>query len=497
MPYFVTDDSECPSWAVVKDDGEVIACHDSKDSAVDQMVAISLEEGIEPGGERYMKKKKKYKRDLPENYRPALAEDVPEGRACGNCIFFDESRISEDGERAWCTKWEDYVRGGFYCNGWEAAEERAVNLKAPAFMRAAARQGLRYYEQGKGGDGLVARTIREARAMAEGNVTADKWVRIAAWIARHMPDLDAPANKPGNEDYPGAGAVAHLLWGSGPSKRNAERAMKYAQGVVARIEKENEGRAKGEALSKIETRVTPTKFEVRDEGEGMRFSGYAAVWDSPSEPLPFTETIRKGAFKYSLKKARNDIKFLWNHDTGEILGSTRAGTLNLTEDNVGLKVEGVLPNTSRGRDVAELLKRGDVDSMSFGFSVPQGGDEWNEDGTLRTLTSVRLHEVSLVAYPAYSATAGTASVRGIDKLAKRADLDADALADAILRLEEGEDISQEDGEMLIAAISSALGSKDEPEEAVEENSEPIAEENSDSAMLEIKKKKLELLLKRV
>jgi hypothetical protein len=61
MPYFVTDDSECPSWAVVKDDGEVIACHDSKESAVDQMVAISLEEGIEPGGEL---------RDLPDKLSP-------------------------------------------------------------------------------------------------------------------------------------------------------------------------------------------------------------------------------------------------------------------------------------------------------------------------------------------------------------------------------------------------------------------------------------------
>jgi hypothetical protein len=53
-------------------------------------------------------------------------------------------------------------------------EERQVNLTPPAFMRAAARQGLRYYEEGLAGDGLVDRTVREARAMAAGNVTADK-----------------------------------------------------------------------------------------------------------------------------------------------------------------------------------------------------------------------------------------------------------------------------------------------------------------------------------
>ena len=41
-------------------------------------------------------------RELPENYRPALAEDVPEGRACGNCIFFNELKKSDDGTRAYC-----------------------------------------------------------------------------------------------------------------------------------------------------------------------------------------------------------------------------------------------------------------------------------------------------------------------------------------------------------------------------------------------------------
>ncbi len=52
MPYFISDDTDCPSWAVIKDDGEVIACHDSKQSAIDQMVALSVAEDLEPGGER-------------------------------------------------------------------------------------------------------------------------------------------------------------------------------------------------------------------------------------------------------------------------------------------------------------------------------------------------------------------------------------------------------------------------------------------------------------
>lgn len=363
------------------------------------------------------------------------------------------------------------------------SEERAVNLKPPAYMRAAARLGLRYYEEGKGGDGLVEKTIREARAMASGNVTAEKWVRIRAWIARHLVDLDSPAARPDSDDYPSAGVVAHLLWGSGPTKRGAQRALAYAEGVVARLEEENEGRAKGEALSKIETRVNVTEFEIREESEGMRFSGYAAVFNSPSEPLPFTEVIERGAFHKTLR-SKNDVKFLWNHDSGEILGSTRAKTLSLIEDERGLRVEGLLPNTSRGRDVAELLRRGDVDSMSFGFSVPAGGDDWSKDGAQRTLKSVRLHEVSLVAFPAYPGTAGLQSVRGFDKVAQRAEVDPDQLADAWIKVEEGQTLTEDEGRLLKQVVD-ALVPQPEPAEATEAA--------PDLSMLELKKKKLALL----
>ena len=369
------------------------------------------------------------------------------------------------------------------CESSSKEEFRQVNLEPPAYMRAAARQGLKYYEEGLAGDGLVERTVREARAMASGSVTADKWVRIRAWIARHLVDLDSPNANPNSDGYPSAGVVAHLLWGSGPSKRSAQRALDYAEGVVSRIEAENEGRAKGEALSKIETRVNTTEFEIREEDDGMTFTGYAAVFDSPSEPLPFIERIQRGAFRKSLR-AKNDIKFLWNHDTGEILGSTRAKTIQLIEDERGLRIEGRLPNTSRGRDVAELLKRGDVDSMSFGFSVPAGGDAWNSDGSERTLKSVRLHEVSLVAFPAYAGTAGLQSVRGLDKIAERTGVDAEALADALLKIEDGTEISGDEKEMLSRVIAD-LG----PEEVVEEVIEP------DLSSLNLKKKKLELLSK--
>lgn len=504
MPYFIWDESPtCSGWAVVKEDGEAIACHKDKQSAIEQMVAVSVAEGIEPGG-TYTPQVGNTGNDRAEASELEVGQYV-------RWIADNEVVIGEiyaiNGDRLE-VKLYDEEDGVFYETELivivdaarvevvenlptnepeieddiedETAAVRQVNLTPPAYMRAAARQGLRYHEEGLSGDGLAPTTVREARAMAEGNVTADKWVRIRAWIARHLDDLDAPDAQVGADGYPTPGVVAHLLWGSGPSKRAARRALAYAEGVVSRIEAENEGRAKGEALSKVETRTNATEFEVREEGDGMTFSGYAALFDSPSEPLPFIERIKPGAFRKSLR-SRNDIKFLWNHDAGEILGSTRAKTLKLYEDERGLRVEGTLPNTSRGRDVAELLKRGDVDSMSFGFSVPAGGDSWNEDGSERTLKSVRLHEVSLVAWPAYTATSGTVAVRGIDKLAERANVDADALADALLKLEDGQEISTDDRNLLEKVIDELAPKADEPK--------------GDIGMLALKKKKLELLMK--
>jgi HK97 family phage prohead protease len=499
MPYFITDTAEgCSGWATIKDDGEVIGCHTTKQDAIDQMIAVSLAEDMEPGGERA----------LPENYRPALADDVPEGRACGNCMFYDEDRVNEAGDKAWCEKWDEFVDGGFYCNAWQADDDsdeidddeddlRAINQDAPAYMRASARRGLELYAEGKGGDGLVERTIREARLMANGQVSDDKWIRIAAWIARHMDDLDAPDADPDSDGYPSAGVVAHLLWGSGPSKARARAAMAYAEGVVERIRAEertandlqnekwrsialNLNKDERQSMTTtVERRVNTVEFDVRNgeaSSDGMSFTGYAAVFNSPSEPLPFTEVIREGAFKRSLK-SRNEIKLFMNHNTDVVLGSTRAGTLKLSEDSRGLLAQAELPDTSAGRDLSVLMKRGDVSSMSFGFSVPPKGDAWSSDGATRELHQVRLHEVSIVTgFPAYEAT--TATVRSLDILAQRTAVDVDALSDAILKLEAGETLDDSHADLISEVVQKLR-----------------ADKPSEVDMLEIKRKQLDLMLK--
>jgi hypothetical protein len=464
------------------------------------------------------KKMKKQKRVLPDNYRPSLSEDVPEGRACGNCIFYKEDDVKEfpNGElRAWCEKWDDYVSGAYYCNAWQPAEEieedledeldeemedeleesRQVNLTPPAYMRAAARRGLELNRQGFGGDGLTDKTKQEARDMADGRVSEDKWRRIAPWIARHLVDLDAPKNNnPNDPGYPGAGLVAHLLWGSSGTKRGAQRTLDYAQGVVDRLDAEEQQsrwssvnvklnkEEKENKVSKVERRVkTDIDFELRidnAEADGMRFTGYAAVFNSDSEPLPFIERIMPGAFKRSLK-ARNEVKLFKNHNMDEVLASTRSKTLKLTEDSTGLLAEATLPDTTAGRDLAVLMKRGDVHAMSFGFSVPAKGDRWSNDGMTRELHQIRLHEVSIVTgFPAYEAT--TASVRSLDILASRTNVDADALADAMIKLEAGEKLADSQADLLQEVVTKLRGN----------------EPNQDD-LLELKRKQLDLLLKMV
>jgi HK97 family phage prohead protease len=276
------------------------------------------------------------------------------------------------------------------------------------------------------------------------------------------------------------------LWGGGGSKRSAERALEYADGVVGRLEAEAEDRSTvtGEAKGKLETRfVEVEQFEIREDGDGMRLEGYAALFNSRSENLGgFTETIAPGAFRASLK-SRNNVFLFWNHETGSPLASTRAGTLNLVEDDRGLRVSAVLANTTLGRDVRELVSTGVISGFSFGFSMPaRGGDSWNAEGTERVLKSVRLFEVSLVSMPAYKATEGTATVRGLDKVALRADVDADALADALLKIENGEDISSDDRTLLQTVIDELAPTPEAP--VVDKGLE----------MLALKKKKLQLLM---
>lgn len=234
-------------------------------------------------------------------------------------------------------------------------------------------------------------------------------------------------------------------------------------------------------MTKVEMRqVQVQDLEVREIGDGATFTGYAAVFNSDSEPLPFVEQIRPGAFQRTLS-SRNNIKMYVNHDDTLVLASTRAGTLRLSEDSRGLRAEADLPDTTYARDLTVLLRRGDVDSMSFGFSVPRGGDEWSQDGQRRYLNEVRLHEVSVVSNPAYEATSAT--IRKAMLLAQRTQTDAEALADALSALELGSQLSDDQASLLVDVVERQR-LKTEPQE-------------NPADLLNILRDKLELLAKAV
>jgi hypothetical protein len=145
--------------------------------------------------------------------------------------------------------------------------------------------------------------------------------------------------------------------------------------------------------------------ELRAEVAGNRLAGHAAVFGTHADLESHWEAIAPEAFTEGLKRG-DDVKALWNHDTGMVLGSTAAETLRLDVDDRGLRFEVDLPDTSYARDLRELVGRADVNAMSFGF-LP-GDDEWSRapDGRrLRTHTSIkRLVEISPVSLPAYDGT---------------------------------------------------------------------------------------------
>ena len=593
MPYQITDEhSECPTWAVVKTvDGQLMGCHATESEAQDQLTALNISEyGDEaradapaplkdqikgsdtnkPGSakgksggivineatEKGLKKKVKDHNDkMKGDDRPiwtrttlgavkavyrrgagAFSTSHRPGMTRGqwaiarvNAFLYLCSAGRPENKRYITDNDLLHPEHPKY-SGKRSLEERITSVAPPEYMQAAARKGLEYLKEGEGGDGLVAQTITDARKMASGTVTYEKWKKIGPWIARHLVDLDAPKNRDKNDpDYPGAGLVAHLLWGSGPSKADALRAKEYAEGAVKRIEDRTalrnvqpfedvsgiesdrggsqmsitaeelieymdtednelrvlpdnyrpataedvpEGRACGNCAFFNEEKVDAegraycekwddyasggyycnawqpkaeveeddeedddseemedsssdtkymrnadfqwvikpvnekraiayTSFECRQGEQPNTLIGYAAVFDSPSEPMPWTEYVKRGAFQKTLNDGA-DVRLLIDH-VGVPLARTKSGTLTLREDDRGLRVEARLdPANPDAARIISALERGDLSQMSFAFRSIK--DSWSDDRKVRELREVQLFDVSVVTFPAYADT---------------------------------------------------------------------------------------------
>ena len=158
--------------------------------------------------------------------------------------------------------------------------------------------------------------------------------------------------------------------------------------------------------TKKEIRMLPIQELRVDDGLDGKIVGHASVFDSWSETLggifPFKEIVRKGTFTETIRV--DDIRALFNHDPNYVLGRNIAGTLELEEDEIGLKVVITPPDTSWANDLIKNIRRGDISQMSIGFIVID--DSWGtQDGIdIREIKKVQLFDVSIVTYPAYTQT---------------------------------------------------------------------------------------------
>lgn len=155
-------------------------------------------------------------------------------------------------------------------------------------------------------------------------------------------------------------------------------------------------------MKKFERRGGELGVEHRAEDAKRTLIGYAAVFNADADIGGWwTERISPGAFTATIG---GDVRALVDHDPGRVVGRTKSGTLRLAEDDRGLRVEIDVPNTTDGNDLWELVERGDITGMSFGFNVTK--QVWDEtvDPPMRTIQAVELWEVSAVAWPAYDDT---------------------------------------------------------------------------------------------
>jgi HK97 family phage prohead protease len=173
---------------------------------------------------------------------------------------------------------------------------------------------------------------------------------------------------------------------------------------------------KKQMKNNIERRnISSSEFEVREAEDGSYvIEGYGAVFGSRSKNLGgFYEYIDPRAFE---EADTSGTVALINHDNNYVLGRS-PNTLQLSVDERGLKYKVNLGNQSYARDLYESIKRGDINSSSFAFTIAEGGDSWEKrDGELiRTINSINmLYDVSAVTNPAYGSA--TVSARALEEV---------------------------------------------------------------------------------
>nr|DAN51789.1 MAG TPA: prohead serine protease [Caudoviricetes sp.] len=219
--------------------------------------------------------------------------------------------------------------------------------------------------------------------------------------------------------------------------------------------------------------------------------GYAVVFNSQSEDLGFYETINPAAITEEVLK-RSDVFCLFNHDQDKVLARSKYGTgsLQLQLDEQGLKYTFTAPNTDLGDELLEYLRRGDIDSSSFAFTVStdEGSEVWTTGTDGRQYREIlkidELHDVSPVWNPAYTST--SVSQRALDKLNQLREMQDEKEKEVQEETVEKTDEVQEDKEVPtqeeVEKKNTDTEDKEEKEqdETVEKSDEEVEDENKDN-----------------
>jgi hypothetical protein len=254
-------------------------------------------------------------------------------------------------------------------------------ISVPDYVSSAARRGLEWHAEGKSGDGVTDKTLREAREMADGSVSEDKLRRMGPWFRRHEGDMDAPNNKPSGKDFPGAGAVAWALWG-GPTSGDIMRTAEWAERKVEQLDREESASnsipskhkmtieeqllaatvaVSGLTAERDDLRTTVEKMTVGASAELESLKVEAASKDAKLAEL-------SAALEVAVKEAESFKALVAQHEAAKVSASKEAAKIVAS---VGVSPVELSP--ADGKPSAEA-----VDHMATFLSLPVGSKERNE-----------------------------------------------------------------------------------------------------------------------
>jgi len=302
-----------------------------------------------------------------------------------------------------------------------------INFTPPAGVRSEAAKGLAWRDEyGRGG---TAVGVARARDLSNGtNISPDTAKRMNSYFARHEVDKQGEGWSPGEDGFPSAGRIAWALWGGDAGQAWASKLTKQIEAADNRSADMNIER-RSLAIDEVESAVPLLAVESRSEDDGSEREyvvGYAAKFGVLSLDLgDFVERIDPDAFGIVAerrgRKKPLETRALWNHDANFPL-ARYPGTLRMSVDEVGLRYEFPVPETSYGKDIASNIRSGIVRGSSFSFTVPQGGDSWAvEDGrSVRTIQKIdTLLDVGPVTFPAYPDADVKVAQRSFDQYLQR------------------------------------------------------------------------------